>query len=144
VVAPRSSRTIARIEGTLKGFSTTLFAPSAALKKAVMTIKSDSTPLAEAKTPEGAVAYELYKLVASPADTEAMAQKLRAGGYGWGHAKEALAEALEAQVAPLRARYLDLRRDEPALDRVLAEGAERARSIARRTMARVRAAIGIA
>lgn len=121
-----------------------LFAPTAALKKAVMAIKSDSTPLAEPKTPEGAVAYELYRLVASPAEAQEMARKLRAGGYGWGHAKEALSDALETRIAPLRRRYLELRHDEPGLDRVLAEGAERARVIARRTMARVRTAVGIA
>lgn len=121
-----------------------LFAPTAVLRKAVMAIKSDSTPLEEPKTPEGAVAYELYRLVAGAAEAEEMARKLRAGGYGWGHAKEALSDMLEAQIAPLRGRYLDLRRDERALDRVLEEGAQRARGIARRTMARVRGAIGIA
>ena len=56
-----------------------------------------------------------------------MARKLRAGGYGWGHAKQELFEALDAQLAPLRERYVALRADEAALDGVLAEGAERAR-----------------
>jgi tryptophanyl-tRNA synthetase len=121
-----------------------LFLSSAALKKAVLAIKSDSTPLAEPKEPEGTVVFELYRLVATPEESEAMAARLRAGGYGWGHAKEALAEALDRHLAPMREKYLALRRDEPALDRVLADGAERARVIARRTMARVRHAIGIA
>lgn len=120
-----------------------LFAPCGALKKALMAIKSDSTPLAEPKTPEGAVAYELYKLIATPAETEALAQKLRAGGFGWGHAKEALHEALEVRVAPMRTRYLELRSDTAGLDRVLADGAARARTIAQATMGRVRAAVGI-
>jgi tryptophanyl-tRNA synthetase len=120
-----------------------LFASTSALRKAVMAIKSDSTPLAEPKEPAGAVAYELYRLVATPDDVQAMAEKLRAGGYGWGHAKEALADALEATIAPMRERYLALRADEAALDRVLADGAERARAIAGRTMARVRTAVGI-
>jgi tryptophanyl-tRNA synthetase len=120
-----------------------LFAPQKALREAVMKFKSDSAPLEEPKQPEGALVYELYKLVASEADARTMADKLRAGGYGWGHAKVALFEALEAQLAPHRERYLALRADESHLDRVLADGAERARAIAARTIGRVRKAIGI-
>ncbi|MFI5307764.1 MAG: tryptophan--tRNA ligase [Polyangiales bacterium] len=120
-----------------------LFAPQKALRDAVMKFKSDSAPLEAAKEPEGALVYELFKLIASEADTRQMADKLRAGGYGWGHAKQALFEALDVQLAPLRARYLELRADETALDRLLDTGAERARTIARRTMQRVRSAVGI-
>jgi tryptophanyl-tRNA synthetase len=120
-----------------------LFAPEKALRDAVMKLKSDSAPLEAQKEPEGALVYELYKLVATQSEAQAMAGKLRAGGFGWGHAKQALFEALDAQLAPLRARYLELRADEPALDRLLADGAERASAIAERTMKRVRAAIGI-
>ena len=120
-----------------------LFAPTKALREGVMKFKSDSAPLEAPKEPEGALVYELYKLVASEADAAAMASKLRAGGYGWGHAKIALFEALEAELAPQRERYLKLRADEAHLDRVLADGAERARAIAARTMGRVRKALGI-
>jgi tryptophanyl-tRNA synthetase len=121
-----------------------IFAPPKALRDAVMKLKSDSAPLEAQKQPEGALVYELYKLVASAEQAEQMAAKLRAGGYGWGHAKQELFAALEAQLAPLRACYLELRADEQALDQVLDAGAEKARVIARRTMQRVRAAIGIA
>ena len=120
-----------------------LFAPPEALRDALMRYKSDSTPLAAPKEPDRAIVYELYKLVASEADALEMARRLRAGGYGWGHAKEALAAELEAHVAPLRERYLALRADEARLDAVLEDGAKRARAIARRTMRRVRAAIGV-
>jgi tryptophanyl-tRNA synthetase len=87
--------------------------------------------------------YELYKLVASESDVQEMARKLRAGGYGWGHAKQELFEKLDALLAPMRQRYGELRADEPMLDRVLADGADRAREIAQRTMGRVRKAIGL-
>lgn len=120
-----------------------LFAPPKALRAALLRYKSDSTPLEAPKEPEGAIAYELYKLVASESDVQEMARKLRGGGYGWGHAKQALFEALDAQLAPLRERYLELRADEHMLDEVLVQGAERARAIAQRTMGRVRSAIGI-
>jgi tryptophanyl-tRNA synthetase len=120
-----------------------LFAPQKALRDALMKFKSDSAPLEAPKQPEGAVVYELYKLVADDAAVAEMARKLRAGGYGWGHAKQELVAALEAHIAPLRERYLALRADEAALDVILAHGADAARRIATRTLTRVRAAIGI-
>jgi tryptophanyl-tRNA synthetase len=120
-----------------------LFAPHKALRDAIMKYKSDSTPLETKKEPDGALVYELYKLVADEAEANAMAAKLRAGGYGWGHAKQALFEELDAQLAPLRARYLELRPDERQLEAVLQAGEAKARLIAQRTMQRVRAAIGI-
>jgi len=120
-----------------------LFLPGAALRDAVMKYKSDSAPLEAPKPSEGAIVFELYKLVASSEQADEMARKLHAGGYGWGHAKQELFAALDAQLAPLRERYQALRADERRLDQLLDAGAERARAIAERTMARVRAAIGI-
>jgi tryptophanyl-tRNA synthetase len=126
-----------------KGNSIALFTPQKALRDAIMKYKSDSAPLEAPKEPAGTTVFELYKLVASEADVAEMARKLRAGGYGWGHAKQQLFEALDAHLAPLRVRYLELRADKDALDRVLAEGADRARAIAERTIARVRTAVGV-
>jgi tryptophanyl-tRNA synthetase len=120
-----------------------LFAPTKALEKAIMGFKSDSAPLEAPKQAEGSSVFELYKLVASEARAKEMAEKLRAGGYGWGHAKRALFEELEAQLAPLRARYLELRRDDALIDHVLEQGAAAARPIAQSTMARVRKAVGV-
>ncbi|HMI94573.1 MAG TPA: tryptophan--tRNA ligase, partial [Polyangiales bacterium] len=126
-----------------KGNVIALFAPQKVLRDAIMKYKSDSAPLEAPKEPDGSSVFELYKLVASESDADEMARKLRAGGYGWGHAKQQLFEALDAQLAPLRSHYLELRADKPELDRVLANGAERARAIAERTMGRVRSAVGI-
>jgi len=120
-----------------------LFCSSDALRKAVLKYKSDSTPLEEPKVPEGAVVYELFKQVATPAQTEELAQKLRAGGFGWGHAKQALFEVLDARLAPMREKFVALRADEAHLDKVLAQGAERARERAQRVMQRVRLATGM-
>ena len=121
-----------------------LFLPHKALRSAIMKVKSDSTALEEPKEPEGALVYELYKLVASPEQQLELARKLRAGNYGWGHAKQELFEVLDAQLLPMRERYCELRANPEALDAVLAEGAEQARVVARATMARVRRAIGVA
>ena len=118
-------------------------APRASIRSAVMKIATDSTPLEAPKTPEGSTPYELYRLVASTDKAQEMASRLRAGGYGWGHAKQALFEALDATFAAKRERFHSLRADEAQLDRILAAGADRAREIARRTMARVRKAVGV-
>jgi tryptophanyl-tRNA synthetase len=120
-----------------------LFAPSKALRSAILKVKSDSTPLETPKEPEGALVYELYKLVADPDQQAALAAKLRAGNYGWGHAKQELYEVLEARLGPLRERYIELRRNPERIDAELEAGAVEARKRARRTIERVRRAVGI-
>ncbi len=126
-----------------KGNAIPLFAPAKELRKVAMKIVTGSEPLEAPKPSEGVTVFELYRLVA-PARAAEMAVKLHAGGYGWGHAKQDLYEALEAELADKRERYAALRADERGLDRVLSEGAARVRPIARRTLDRVRAAVGIA
>ena len=125
-----------------RGNGIPLFAPPKKLRKVIMSIKTTSETLEAPKTAEDSTVYELYRLVA-PSRAPEMKRKLEAGGYGWGHAKEELFEAVEAEIAPKREAYLEIRADEPKLDGILHAGAGRAREIAHRTMARVRAAIGI-
>lgn len=120
-----------------------LFAPAKELRKVVMKIVTGSETLEEPKAAAGTTVFELYKLVAPASDAASLEAKLAAGGYGWGHAKQDLYEALEAELGPLREKYAALRADEAALDRVLLEGARRVRPIAQRTIDRVREAIGI-
>jgi tryptophanyl-tRNA synthetase len=120
-----------------------LFAPPKQLRKVVMRIATSSEPLEAPKDPEGSTVFQLYRQVASAEQVADMERKLREGGYGWGHAKEDLYAALEAELGPLRARYEELLADAPGLDRVLAEGAAKAREVARATMGRVRQAVGI-
>lgn len=121
-----------------------LFAGAKELKKTVMSIVTSSEPLEAPKKPEDTTVFTLYQQLVSPERAGELAAKLRAGGYGWGHAKQDLLVALEETIAPLRERYLALRADEAELDRVLEDGAARARKIARATMERVRDATGIA
>jgi tryptophanyl-tRNA synthetase len=120
-----------------------LFAPSKALRSAILKVKSDSTPLETPKEPEGALVFDMYKLVASEAQTAELAAKLRAGNYGWGHAKQELYEVLEARIAPMRERYIELRKNPEEIDAILEAGATEARKRARATMDRVRRAVGI-
>jgi len=126
-----------------RGNSIPLFADSKELRKVVMKFVTGSEPLEAPKDPDASVVFQLYQLVATKDQVDTLATKLRAGNYGWGHAKQDLFEALDAELGPLRETYRALRADEAGLDRVLDDGAERARAIARRTMERVRGAIGM-
>jgi tryptophanyl-tRNA synthetase len=121
-----------------------LFGSQKELKKAVMSIITGSEPLEAPKEPAGTTVFTLYRQLAGQAKADALAAKLRAGNYGWGHAKLELVDVLEQALSPMRERYRSLRGDEAELDKQLAEGAERARKIARATMERVRDATGIA
>ena len=76
------------------------------------------------KTPRARSFYNLYKLVASEAEAEQMAASLRAGGYGWGHAKKALLEAVVDGFAREREEFNRWMNDKSALDAELAKGAE--------------------
>src|SRR5690606_7240595 len=102
-----------------------------------------SETLEEPKVAAETTVFELYCLVASAEDARALEDKLAAGGYGWGHAKQDLYEALEAELGPMRERYHQIRADEASLDAILRAGADRVRPIAHATMDRVRGAIGI-
>jgi tryptophanyl-tRNA synthetase len=119
-----------------------LFESPKRLRKVIMGIKTSSEPLDDPKRAEGSTVYELYALIA-PDQAPEMKRKLEAGGYGWGHAKEDLFEAVEAEMDAKREAYLSIRGDEKRLDAVLHTGADEARKIAHTTIQRVRSAVGI-
>ncbi len=125
-----------------RGNGIPLFESPKTLRKGIMSIKTTSEGLDDPKTAEGSTVYELYALVA-PERAPEMKQKLAAGGYGWGHAKEDLFQAIETEIGPKRDAYLSIRDDEEGLDAILHAGADRARQIAHATIQRVRSAVGI-
>jgi tryptophanyl-tRNA synthetase len=120
-----------------------LFAEGKALKTAVMSIKTDSRGVEEPKDPESCDVYRLYRLVAEPAQVAAMAQRLAAGGYGYGDAKKELLAAIEARFGPLREKRRQLAADPAHVEAVLAQGARRARAVASDTLERTREAVGM-
>ena len=120
-----------------------LFAPPKKLRQVVMKIVTGGDPLEARSEARGSTVWELYRLVASESEVRAMEESLRRPDFGWGHAKQVLYEALEAELGPRRAIYDALRADEAELDIVLQEGAERVRPIARETLRRVRGAVGM-
>ena len=120
-----------------------IFDDAATLKKVInKQLVTDATPLEDPKDPDSAVVYKLYKLVASESDAQEMAAALRAGGYGWGHAKKALVEALVDGFASERTRYNELISNREEIDVALAQGAESARAVASEVLSRVRGKIG--
>lgn len=126
-----------------RGNGIELFAPQKKLRKAIMKIQTDSTPEDAPKQAEGTTVYEIFRAVASESDAKAFRERLEAGGWGWGHAKQALYELIETEIAPKREHYEALMNDKRQIDAILDEGADKARQIALRTMRRVRSAIGI-
>jgi len=126
-----------------KGNTINIFDAPNALKKHInKSIITDATPLEDPKEPNGSVVWQLYQLVASASDADAMAEKLRAGGYGWGHAKKDLLDALVDGFAQERDEFNRWMNDKTMLDAELAKGAERARETAQPVLQRVRTKIG--
>jgi tryptophanyl-tRNA synthetase len=120
-----------------------IFMEEKALRKRVMGIVTDSTPLEAPKDPEGSTILALYRHFASPEEVAAMEAEFRAGGIGYGHFKQRLHERIWEYFAPLRERREALLREPEQVDEVLREGARRAGAVARETMERVRRAVGL-
>jgi tryptophanyl-tRNA synthetase len=120
-----------------------LLCPEKELRKKLLSLKTDSTPLEEPKALQGSLVGDLFVLFASAEQFADLEVRLARGGMGWGHAKEELFGVINEHVRPARDRYNELRSDEGYLREVLNRGAEKARAIASPTMSRVRHAVGI-
>jgi tryptophanyl-tRNA synthetase len=120
-----------------------LFAPEKELRKLIMRIVTNSQPVEEPKDPQASQIYLLYKLFAAAEEQAALAGRYRAGGMGWGEAKEELFRVANRELAPMRDRFDALIADPKTLDAILSRGAEKARVIASRTVGRFRKAAGI-
>jgi tryptophanyl-tRNA synthetase len=120
-----------------------LFAPEKELRKLIMRIVTNSQGVDESKDPETSQIFLLYKLFANQDEQAALAARYRAGGMGWGEAKEELFRVVNRELSPLRERFEALIANPAELDRILARGAEKARPIAAATVGRFRKAAGI-
>ena len=113
------------------------------IKQAIMSIVTDSTPLEDPKDPDSCIVYQLYKLLETPEKVAEMADNLRAGGYGYGHAKKELLEAFNRKFEPFRERRAELAEKPEMVKEILAAGAARARAEARKTLDAARHAVGL-
>jgi tryptophanyl-tRNA synthetase len=119
-----------------------VFAPEKELLKTVRSIISDSTPLEAPKNPDTDTTFKLYSLLASPQQTEELRAKYLAGGYGYGHAKQALYELIMTRFATERERFSFYMNNLPEIDAQLAIGAQRAQAYGAGVLAKVRQKVG--
>lgn len=119
-----------------------IFASEKDLKKQVMSIASDSTPLEDPKDPTTCAIFALYSLLATKEETSIMRKKYLGGAYGYGHAKQALLELLLTRFKVERERYNYYITHEDELNIILAQGAKKARKTAKEVLSRVRAKLG--
>jgi tryptophanyl-tRNA synthetase len=120
-----------------------IFAEEKALRKKIMGIVTDSTPVESPKDPDGNTIYQLYKLFASDGEAAAMAEKFRAGGTGYGDFKKELFATVWEYFAPMRARRAELEADPAGVEDVLRRGANYANQLAETVMTRVEKAVGL-
>lgn len=114
-----------------------------AIKKLInKNIITDNTPLEEPKDPDSATVYQLFKLLASDEESKTMADKLKAGGYGWGHAKKELLEKVVSSFSEERAKFEHYQNNPKEVEEVLMEGAQKAKKVAKATLERVRISLG--
>ena len=120
-----------------------IFGEEKPLKKLIMKITTDSTPVEDPKPTEGSTILALYKLFATPADLATMIADHENGGIGYGDLKKRLADAYWDYFAPMRARRAEILANPGYVDQVLAAGAIRAREEAGKVLDRVRKAVGL-
>lgn len=119
-----------------------IFLPEKNLRKQVMSIETDSTPLEEPKNPDTCNVFALYKLLATDEETQVMRNNYLNGGFGYGHAKQAFFELLISHFAEQRSKYDYLMNNQEVIEEALASGAKKAREVASEVLNRVRKKVG--
>lgn len=119
-----------------------IFLPENELKKVVKKIISDSTPLEAPKDPDTDITFKIYSLLGSETEVETMRQNYLNGGYGFGHAKQALLEIILEKYAEPRRIYNYYMENTTELEGILKVGEEKARAVARQTISKVRRVLG--
>ncbi|TNF45648.1 MAG: tryptophan--tRNA ligase [Bacteroidetes bacterium] len=119
-----------------------IFLPEKQLKKQINSIVTDSKELEDPKDPDSCHVFALYRLLASSEQQEEMRSKYLAGGFGYGHAKNALYELILEKFEPNRKMYVHLMQNKHEIDAQLSLGAERARKVAQDVLKRVRTKVG--
>lgn len=120
-----------------------LFLEEKVLRKKIMGIVTDSTPVESPKDPTDSSIVNLYRLFASESDVARMEADFRTGGIGYGDFKKRLFEAVWDYFAPMRQRRQEIESENGYIEEVLKKGAQRANELACKTMQRVRSATGV-
>lgn len=125
-----------------KGNIIDIFLPEKELKKQINSIVTDSLELEAPKNPDTCNAYKLYALLASPQEVEEMRNNYLKGGWGYGHTKKAILEKILTRFSKERERFDYFMNNRNEVDKVLAEGAEKARKVAKEVLGRARKKLG--
>lgn len=118
-----------------------LFAPESELKKKIMRIITDSKLPDEPKDPNGSTIVQLYRHFASESELSDLCEKFKKGGIGYGDAKKILFEKINSVLSGPRDKYNYLMSHTDEIDKILDDGAARARAVAEKTFARVKKAM---
>ena len=147
---PRIIESVAVVPGVdgrkmSKSYDNTLeiFAPPKQARKQIMRMVTDSTPVEDPKDPDSCNVFALLKLVADPSELAEWDTRYRQGGMGYGDAKKRLAELMLNYFEPYRQKREDLGNNLDYVHEVLAKGAARAKAVARETLNKARAAVGL-
>jgi tryptophanyl-tRNA synthetase len=119
-----------------------IFLEDKPLRKQVMSIETDSTPLEEPKNPDTCKVFALYKLLAATQQTEELRAKYLAGNYGYGHAKQELFDLIITRFKTEREKYNYYMNNLAEVDEILKQGAQKASLIADGVLQRVRQKLG--
>ncbi|MCA0152332.1 tryptophan--tRNA ligase [Winogradskyella vincentii] len=119
-----------------------IFLPEKKLRKQIMSIKTDSTPLEDPKDWSTCNCFALYSILANEADVTTMKANYEGGNYGYGHAKQALFELIINRFAAPRERYTYYMENLKEIDAALAKGASKAKEVADSVLKRVREKVG--
>lgn len=147
---PMIQESVAVVPGTdgqkmSKSYDNTIemFAEEKALKKKVMSVVTDSTPLEEPKNPDTCNVFALYKLFATESQLADMAAKYRAGNFGYGTAKKELLEMILEYFKPFREKRKYLAENMPLVEKILKDGSDKARELAIKKIKDVKSAVGL-
>jgi tryptophanyl-tRNA synthetase len=120
-----------------------LFGSDKEVKKAIMGVVTDSTPVEAPKDPTRCNVFQLLKLFLAPPEQAALAERYRRGGEGYGAYKTLLLERFHEHLGPARRRRDELAKNLDHVQALLARGAERARAVAGEVLGAVQRACGV-
>ena len=125
-----------------KGNTINIFLPDKKLRKVMMSIETDSTPMEEPKNPDTCNVFALYKIMANEAQIAEMRANYEGGNYGYGHAKQALYELIVEKFATERETFNHYIENPELIEEKLKIGADKARAVAEKVLAKVRTKLG--
>jgi len=125
-----------------KGNIIDIFLPEKQLKKQIMSIQTDSTPLEEPKEFQNCNVFKIFKLIANENQTNEMKNKYQSGGYGYGHAKTDLLNLILEKYKENRSKFDYLMSNKKEIDLILSEGSKKAEITAKQVLKRVKTKLG--